>query len=137
MSIWKALERKMDAIVDQQFAEPVEIHPWKKASTGGYSNPGAPDPDRPVLNITGIYVNPGASITGEGGTQGANLNVRMVTQDVWLSVIEDYIGDVKLIKPPDRVFFPERGEWFEVAYSDPSATNRPNIHLIRLQDSSL
>ena len=35
------------------------------------------------------------------------------------------------------MFFPERNEWYEIAYPDPSATNRPNFHLIRLQPGSI
>lgn len=130
MSIWKALETRMDKLVDRQFAEPVELHPWRK---GSYSSGGEADDTRAVIKTQGIYVMPGAAISGEGGTQGAGLNTRVVTQDVWLSIIEDYTGNLADWKMHDRVYFPERGEWFEIAYTDPSATNRPNIHLLRLQ----
>ena len=130
MSIWKSLELKMDKIVDRQFAEPVEFHPYTKAS---YSDPGSPDPARSILKTTGIYVNPGAAITGEGGTQGANLNFRLVMQDCWISIIGDYTSSVYNWVRGDRVYLPERGEWWEITYIDLSPTNRPNIHLVRLQ----
>lgn len=130
MSIWKALELKMDKIVDRQFGEPVEFHPWKK---GTYSSKGVPDPDRAVIKTTGMYVNPGAAITGEGGTQGANLNFRLVMQDCWISIIDDYVNSKAWVRG-DRVYLPERGEWWEITYADPSPTNRPNIHLVRIQD---
>ena len=59
--------------------------PWKVAT---YSGTGRPDPARAAIDTIGICVRPGATVSGEGGTQGANLNMRMVMQDMWLSITE-------------------------------------------------
>lgn len=127
-------QQLMDQLVDAWWAEPVEFHPWTR---GDATSEGGPDPDRPVLIDFGAYVRPGARITGEGGTQGAQLSTQIVQQDVWCSITGDKVGDPSVYGKGDRVYWPERDEWFEVSYIQQSATNRPDFHLIRLQPSSV
>ena len=133
-SPWLQQQLQMDAVVDTWWGEPVEIHPW---TPGDAVSDGGPDPDRPVLIDVGIYVRPGARITGEGGTQGAQLSTQIVEEDTWLSIVGDLLGDPPIYVKGDRVYFPERDVWFEISYFTPSATNRPNVHLIRIQPSSI
>jgi hypothetical protein len=136
MVVWRTYERMMDRIVDRYFGEPVEMYPWK---TGGISDEGGPDPTREQINITGILVMPGAAAIGESGTVNSGLSTRVVANDVWLSVQEDQIVKAKLAtwKEGDRVYFPDRDQWFTVLYPTPSVTARPQIELARMQKDQL
>lgn len=129
-SIWQNQERRVDAAVDRQFAEPVELWPWVKPQ---YTGEGGPDPARQHLRTYGIFVMPGATATGEGGTVGAGLTTRVVTNDVWFSITEDKIIDYSYWKEGDRVYLPDRDEWFALTFITPSATGRPNLNLVRIQ----
>jgi len=130
--LWRGYERLVDKMVDAQFGEPVEMHPW---SLGGISEEGAPDPERSVIKTIGILVMPGAAAIGEGGTVSVGMSTRVVANDVWLSIQEDRLAEAKLPtwKKGDRIFFPDRQEWYEVAYPTPSVTARPQIELTRMQ----
>lgn len=134
MSIWKSFQTRMDAVVDRYFDEPVRLVPW---IGGKYSEPGTFDSTRVIIDTRGIYVQAGAAITGEGGTMGGGMDLRVVTQDVWLSIVDERIVKLRNWKKGDRVYFSDRNEWFEISWPDTSATGRPNIHLIRLQDNEV
>lgn len=127
---WRALERVMDAIVDDTWAEPVEFHPW--GWRGVEDNP-EPDPDRAVLKTMGILVMPGAATTGEGAAAGGMATP--LTSSTWVSISEDNLKNTDLAywREDDRVFFPDRDEWFKIDHPLPSATARPNIYLVRLE----
>jgi hypothetical protein len=127
---WRSLERVMDAIVDDTFGEPVELHPW--GWRGVEDNPER-DPDRPILKTTGILVAPGAAVTGESGTGGGMASP--LTGGTWLSLTEEALKTTKLEdwREDDRVFFPDRGEWYKIDHQVPSVTARPNIYLVRLE----
>lgn len=129
---WRALERYMDAIVDRQFGEPVEMYPWTE---GGISDEGGADPHRQPIYIIGILVSPGAAAIGEGGVVSTGMATRVVAYDIWLSVQEDQLAKAKLEtwRKGDRVYFPDRDQWYEVAYPTPSVTARPQIELTRMQ----
>jgi len=130
MSNWRTYQHDMDDAVDDVFAEPVELHPWQAPSR--YTETGGPDPDREVVTTTGVYVKPGASVSGESGSAGYG---REVQQDTWVSIV-DHKLEVSLLdwRKADRVYFPERNEWYEITFPGPSATGRPQFYLVRLQD---
>ena len=135
MSTWRNLQRTVDRIVDTHFAEPCEIHPW--VVTSRYSSLGGPDHSRPILKTTAIFAQPGAAVSGEGGTQGGGMSTRVVMQDVWTSITLDKLGrDVNMYRTGDRIYFPEREEWHEIVWVDLSATDRPNIHMVRIMDAN-
>jgi hypothetical protein len=133
MVMWRGFERMMDRIVDNYFGEPVHMYPMLPATV---SEEGVPDPLRKVIEIVGILVMPGASVTGEGGTIGSGMSTRIVTNDTWLSVQEDQLVKAKLEtwQEGDRVYFPDRNLWFTVLYPTPSVTARPQINLARMQN---
>lgn len=142
-SWWRNAQRRMDAYVDKYFSVAVELHPWMEP--GRYSGAGdGPDPSRPVFETRAIVAMPGAAITGEGGTQGAGLDARIVTNNLWLSITEDNLGSSDDWHVGDRVLvkWPEdknktRDEWYELSYITPSVTDRPNVNLIRIQTSDV
>ena len=134
-STWRNLQRVMDSMIDGQFSEPVEIHPW----TGGQhaADDGAPDPTRAVLYTNAMYVVPGSRATGEAGTRAAGITTKIQTADEWISITEDAIGSPENWTMYDRVYLKERqpGEqWHTIAEIIPSATGRFDIHLIRLKE---
>ena len=129
---WRALERRMDAAVDRQFGEPVELHPWTTATA---TEEGEADPSRKVIITIGILVMPGAAAIGEGGTVSSGLATRVVANDTWVSIQEDNLKGAELHtwREGDRVYFPDRDQWFTVLYPTPSVTARPQIELARMQ----
>jgi hypothetical protein len=134
MSIWRDAERRLDAIVDGQFGEPVVFYPWTTDSSSGVTDSGGLDTSRSVVKCTAIYVRTGATIIGESGMAHAfGGSTPLLAQDVWVSVSEQQLGDPLVWKEYDRVFFPERNEWYGIAYPAPSATGRPDFHLVRIQ----
>jgi hypothetical protein len=132
MVVWRGYERMMDRIVDGYFGEPVEMYPYTKATA---ATEGEPDSTRSVIKITGVLVSPGASAIGESGVVSAGLNTRVVGMDKWLSVQEDQLEAARLEtwQEGDRVYFPDRNEWYTVLYATPSTTARPQIELARMQ----
>jgi len=133
MSIWRALEQQMDAIVDGEFAEPVELHPWSGGQQAG--NKGQPDPSRPVLYANAVYVVPGARATGEAGTRAAGQSqATQVPSEQWIAITETQLGNPGNWRMYDRVYLPERGTWHTISFITPSATGRFNVNLIRLQE---
>ena len=131
MSNWRSYQHDMDDTIDTTFAEPVELHPWQSTQSR-YTETGGPDPDRAVVSTTGVFVKPGASVSGESGSMGSG---REVQQDTWVSIVDHkLIASMLDWRKGDHVYFPERGEWYEIAYPGPSATGRPQFYLIRLQD---
>jgi len=135
MSVWAAQEQRLDAVIDRFWGEPVELHPM---SGGDVSEEPVPDSTRNIVFSTAVYMRPGSAVTGEGGTQGAGLSSQIVENDTWASIVGDVIGgDDPFFEKDDRVYWPERNEWWAITYITPSATNRPNIHLVRLNPNSI
>lgn len=141
-ALWRSLAQRLDAFVDNRWAESVELHPW----TGGQvSNPvgAGPDHSRPILTIQAVYLVPGAHATGEAGTRAAGMSSQQTTSEEWISIAEGNMG----VLPPtnwrmfDRVYLadPERSEfpWHTVNYVVPSATMRWDVHLVRLNATIL
>lgn len=129
---WRALERLVDGIVDDQWGEPVELHPMAGADIDSEAGP---DPTRRVVRTVGILVMPGAAAMGEAGTIGTGMASRTVFNDVWLSISErNLLGSLlHTWREEDRVYFPDRDEWYKVENPVPSVTARPQIYLSRLQ----
>jgi hypothetical protein len=130
--LWRGFEKLADKMVDRQFGEPVEMHPWTTATA---ASEGEADPSREVIILWGILVMPGAAATGEGGSVSVGMATRVVAYDTWLSVQEDQLAKAKLEtwRKGDRVYFPDRDMWFTVLYPTPSVTARPQIELARMQ----
>jgi hypothetical protein len=131
---WRSLQVMADDLVDGQWAEPVEIRPWGPV---GMEDDGAPDPNRPPVITTGVLVMPGAATTGEGA--GSGFESGPVSRQTWLSITEHRLLPMKLheLQQGDRIYFPDRDEWYMVDYPVPSKTARPNIYLTRLQTGSI
>ena len=71
---------------------------------------------------------------GEGGTVGSGLSTRVVANDTWVSFSEHMLGTMLHVwREGDRVYFPDRDQWYTVLYPTPSATARPQIYLARMQ----
>ena len=94
-----------------------------------------PDPTREIIYTIGILVMPGAAAMGESGTVGSGMATRMVQNDTWLSISEHNLQRSRVWewKEDDRVYFPDRDEWYRVLYPTPSVTARPQIYLARAQ----
>jgi hypothetical protein len=128
---WRALEVLIDDMVDDQWGEPVELHPMAGADVDSEASP---DPTRKILKTVGVLMMPGAAATGEAGTVGTGLTVKQVQNDVWVSLSERNLkGTLSTWKEEDRAYFPDRDIWYKVLYPIPSATGRPQIYLARLQ----
>lgn len=131
-AFFRTLIKEMDVAVDEMFAEPVELHPWLN-SDGRYSTSGMADSSRSVLKTMAIYVTPGAAATGERALVGGGIS-HTLEQDVWISIQQELLGDLSAWQAGDRVYWPERGEYYELLYPPiPHATLRPNVHLTRLE----
>jgi hypothetical protein len=132
---WYGLLTRTDSMVDVRFGEPIEFHPWSGATV---SSPGVPDPNRPVLITVGIYVTAGANAIGEISSGAAGGSQTQLEQDVWASVQSINLGNYATTwKANDRVYFPDRNEWFQVNFIPPSGTLRPDIKLLRLNEAAL
>lgn len=136
---WLALQQWVDYIVDGRWSETVMMFPWADG-TGVYV-PGeqGPDPTRKVLVSTAVLVTPGAALVGESGRAtggvGGGFDTRLLEAETWMSITTDKLISVTNWRESDRVYFPPpRDEWYNISYLDPSATRRPNIHLIREHD---
>ena len=117
-------------MIDGFWAELFEIHPW---ITEGYTGRGSPDTTRTMLkgpNVVGVLEGPGTRMVGETADAPST---QQIENEVWLSVDQTIIGDPTYWATGDRVFLPDRGEWFEILYIGPSTTFRPFIHLTRVQ----
>jgi hypothetical protein len=80
----------------------VELHPM--LSGGDASGAAEPDPARPIVTARAIGVNVGASVIGEAGTaHGFGGDTRLLSQDVWISIQEDEMGNIADWKQHDRV----------------------------------
>ncbi len=137
MSGWRSIQRRMDALVDRQFSEPVELHPWTGGADDATGRTSGPDPDRAVLYTTAIYVVPGARATGEGGTRASGMALAAVTSEEWISITADKLGDPSMWNARDRVYLPERNQWHEISNVVPSATDRYNVNLVRINPGDL
>lgn len=127
----------MDALVDRQYSEPVEFHPWVGGADDATGASSGPDPDRAVLYTTAVYVVPGARATGESGTRAAGMAMAVVTSEEWISITADKLGDPSMWVARDRVYLPERNAWHEISNVVPSATDRYNVNLIRISAGDL
>lgn len=129
---WRPWQQRLDAVIDNNLGEVVEIHPW--ATGEGFSSGGGPDPNRAILITTAVYVTAGANAVGEISAGVAN--AKQISQDVWISIQKDVLGTY-VPQENDRVYWPYRNEWYQIAWSAPSATERPDIHLLRLNEEAL
>src|SRR5262252_9502940 len=131
MSLWRSFEQQIDAMVDQYWGEPVELHPMIPGSVTG--DPTA-DPARPVINTTCVFMRPGAKVVGEGGDSYSRNGAQQVASECWISIQDARLGgNIFAWKQHDRIYLPERDQWFEINYISPSATGRPDIHLLIVQ----
>jgi hypothetical protein len=96
---------------------------------------GGPDTTRPALtgsNVIGVFTSPGSRLVGE---MAGEAMTQMVENECWLSVEQTVLGDdLSYWQSNDRVFMPDRDEWYTINYIGPSSTFRPLIHLSRLQE---
>lgn len=129
---WLSMQRMMDGIVDDTWAEPVELHPWNRGGYAGDSD--TPDTTRTVLKgpgVVAVYMTPGSTASGET----SDSPIQFMSQDIfWMAIQADILGDPANWREGDRVYWPDRDEWFEVRHVAPSATRRHNVSLARLQE---
>jgi hypothetical protein len=136
MVFWRGIERLCDDLVDDYWAEPVEIHPWGPV---GIDDDGTADPARPAVVTRGILVMPGAAATGEAGSQATGMNSGPLDLTTWVSLTEYNLKTLKAsdLQQGDRVYFPDRDEWYMIDHPIPSKTGRPQIYMSRIQESTL
>ena len=136
MVFWRGPQVMMDGMVDDFWSEPVQIVPWGPV---GIDDDGSPDPARPAITRRGILVMPGAAATGEAGTRAQGMTASYFDTSTWLSITEYELLPMKLadIQQGDRVYFPDRDEWYMIDHPIPSKTGRPQIYMSRLQESTL
>lgn len=129
---WVGLEQWADAIVDGRFGEPVWLIPWVNGTQVYTPGEQGPDPSRQMRQTQGALVTPGARLVGESGrATGGGFNTQELEAETWLSMTLDNMGgSIALWRQYDRVYFPDRDQMFSISYLEPSATRRPNIHLI-------
>lgn len=133
-SMWRRLERMVDSRADRVWGEPVELHPYKP---GDAINEASPDASRGVVYTRGVFMMPGSATTGEGAGAGSSgVDMKTVTNQMWVSITERNLPNLHTWTPEDRVYLPERDDWYQFSYIQPSATGRPNIYLTRLQDDA-
>lgn len=134
---WKDLQRITDQIVDSNYDTAVEFHPYV-STDGEYEDTAGPDSTRPVVRTRGIFVTPGAAITGEAGTQGSGMTSRVVINDAWLSITDNKFDPAAVCRKGDRIYLPRYRTWWEIGYQPPpTALYRPNIALIRLTTTDI
>jgi hypothetical protein len=134
MSQWRVYEQIVDNAVDMFWGEPVELHPMQ---AGGVAGDIQPDPSRPIIKATAVFERPGARIVGEGGDAYARSGAKQVSQEVWISIQDSQIGgNIFAWQQHDRIYLPERDQWFEINYINPSATGRPDMHLLIVQSDA-
>jgi hypothetical protein len=133
---WRALERMVDDLVDDQWGEDVEIHPWTGA---GIEDSGGPDASRRAIVTIGILVMPGAAAVGEGGTVSTGMASAPLGASTWLSISTHNLKGIALndLQEGDRVYFPDRDEWYMIDHPLPSVTARPQVYLNRLERGSM
>jgi hypothetical protein len=122
--------KPLDARVDQVFGEPILLKPMKTAG-GGYRE-SMPDDSRQEVIGVGIYDQ------GRGAVEptGQGMVHRQATTDTTLSLRFEIVDRAQLRKG-DRVFFPERQEWYEVTYISPDPGGRPDVHLVRVLEDQI
>ena len=135
MSLWRLYEQIVDNMVDRQWGEPCELHPMQ---AGGVTGDITADPTRPIIKATACFVRPGAKVIGEGGDAYSRSGAKQVEQEVWISIQDAQIGgNIFAWQQHDRVYMPERDQWFEINYINPSATGRPDMHLLIVQSGDV
>jgi len=120
--------KPLDAKIDSVFGEQVVLKPMKTVS-GGYRD-SVPDEARLQVIATGIYDSSRGAVEGTSGTVGGFLH-RQATVDTTLSIRMEPLQQCKLQKG-DRVFFPERGETYDVTFIHAEPGGRPDVHLVRV-----
>lgn len=120
--------KPVDLRVDAVFGEPVVLKPMMQQS-GGY-RASVVDPSRPVVVAVGIhYQGRGPGVVGTD----AMIHTKVMT-DMSLSIRFEPVLQCDLTKG-DRVFFPDRGETFEVSFVDDSSDGRWDVHLLKVLDT--
>jgi hypothetical protein len=138
---WRALQLRLDNLVDGRWADPIILIPWVKGSGVYLAGEEGPDPARQMRVTEGALMTPGAKLVGESGRatggSGGGFNTQVLEAEVWLSITVENLGSnwKTYWRSYDRVYAPHYGELFNISYMEPSATYRPNIHLIRIHDT--
>lgn len=126
---WRSLAEQAHAAVDEQFGEPIRIIPWKASD---YSA-GAPDPERPTVDIVGSFAVQTTKISEAAGQvgRGGDFLSRIVEADMWIAVRRLLVAIAKPRKG-DRIQFLRRGWMCEITYLEPRKTDRVVIHMVRV-----
>jgi len=136
MVFWRGPQVMMDDLVDDFFAEPMRLVPWGPV---GIDDDGAPDPARPELLTRAALVMPGAAASGEAGSGAQGMTATYLDTTTWFSITEYNLLPYKLsdLQQGDRVYFPDRNEWYMIDHPMPSKTGRPQVYVSRIQESTL
>jgi hypothetical protein len=117
--------KPVDQRVDAVFGEQVIFKPMMGA---GYRE-GVPDPDRVEVIATGIFDSTRGAVEDTGG----GFFSRQSIVGTALSIRHEPIQQCGLRKG-DRVYFPGRGETYEVSHVHDDPGGRPDVHLLRIID---
>lgn len=116
---WKALAEQCDAIVDNTFGTLITLVPWVVSD---FAIGSADEIRLPIEDVVAIEVSRPAMPEGSH---------KVVEADRYLSIRKEQIEEIKL-QSGDRVLFQDTGVVMEVTYISPDATDRPIVHLIRI-----
>ena len=120
--------KPLDVKVDSVFGEQVVLKPMKTVS-GGYRD-NVPDDARVQVIATGIYDQSRGAVEGITGGSSSFMH-KQATVDTTLSIRMEPVQQCQLRKG-DRVFFPERGETYDVTFIHAEPGGRPDVHLVRV-----
>lgn len=122
--VWPHLAT-LEAAVDAQFGEPIEILPYRPSDyMGAYE----PDPTRTVHQGVGYVVGRQTFLRGAGTGE---FNVRRAQADMILSVQDKYFNGTK---QHDRVRLIDRNTTMEISYLEIGANKRVIAHLLWVRD---
>lgn len=119
----------MDAVIDEVWAEPIELHPWTKSDI---ENAGA-DTTRAVIKTEAVRMGYGPNVIAQAAAGGGN--AQTIAAEVWISVRQEaLIIPLEEWRQGDRIYFPDRDLWMEISWPAPSGTYRPEFHLVRINE---
>jgi len=91
------------------------------------------------LDTRAALVMPGAAASGEAGSGAQGMTATYLDTTTWFSITEYNLLPYKLsdLQQGDRVYFPDRNEWYMIDHPMPSKTGRPQVYVSRIQESTL
>ena len=119
----------VDKTVDAMWAERIVLQPW---AANEYTT-GKIDSARNAVQCFAVYMMTKTDIGGLGGSTGGGFLTRVAEQGVMLSIQQRFL-DQGPTQKGDLVKMIDRGIVLEISQIEPSDTERPILHLLRMRD---